>query len=529
MRAVDDAVAAICEASTARWHAGEHERALALVTDPALRASASASASARARVANQAAIFSNMLARFRSGLAYSREAREMGVEAGLPEEACRALIYAGQARVCRGDAEGLILIERARGEAQRGAGQRNETLSLICASHVLLPLGRPREAADAARAGIERAIALGVRDHELVLRSNLGDALIATGNLEEGRRQIELASEGWRALRAGIPSPSDPSEAMLLLARGDIDNALLGFHGLSASTRLDRMEFSHVLSLMSGHALAALSAGHPAEARAVVDAALAAWRSTDDRIMGLPLLAIGAQAGDGDRAAQCVGQLQRIARETGMPFARALARKAAAHVDGRTDGGKAFDGFQDAARECDSIGMVWWAAQATMHAGLSDVEADRGAAALLDARARFESMGADGWRLRCEAALRAAGRRIPSRGAIDARGELTAREMEVLLRLADGLTNRQIGERLFISERTVARHLIQVFSKLGVTSRTAAVHAAREAGLLEGATGGHDRDDARGAPGGGVVVLAAPAAPATRGTRGRGSARQSAT
>jgi DNA-binding CsgD family transcriptional regulator len=47
-----------------------------------------------------------------------------------------------------------------------------------------------------------------------------------------------------------------------------------------------------------------------------------------------------------------------------------------------------------------------------------------------------------------------------------------------------GLRNRDIGERLFISERTVARHLVQINAKLGVTNRTAAVRVAQEMGLL---------------------------------------------
>ncbi|MCU0306890.1 MAG: LuxR C-terminal-related transcriptional regulator [Thermoleophilia bacterium] len=47
-----------------------------------------------------------------------------------------------------------------------------------------------------------------------------------------------------------------------------------------------------------------------------------------------------------------------------------------------------------------------------------------------------------------------------------------------------GLTNREVGERLFISERTVARHVARVFARLGVSTRTAAVHVARERGLI---------------------------------------------
>lgn len=61
---------------------------------------------------------------------------------------------------------------------------------------------------------------------------------------------------------------------------------------------------------------------------------------------------------------------------------------------------------------------------------------------------------------------------------------LSQRELEVLALVSDGLSNGQIGERLFLSQATVKSHLVHVFSKLGVDSRTAAVAAARNAGLL---------------------------------------------
>jgi ATP/maltotriose-dependent transcriptional regulator MalT len=51
---------------------------------------------------------------------------------------------------------------------------------------------------------------------------------------------------------------------------------------------------------------------------------------------------------------------------------------------------------------------------------------------------------------------------------------LTARELEVLLLVADGRTNRQVAGELHLSERTVARHLSTIFTKTGSTSRTAA-------------------------------------------------------
>jgi DNA-binding CsgD family transcriptional regulator len=60
---------------------------------------------------------------------------------------------------------------------------------------------------------------------------------------------------------------------------------------------------------------------------------------------------------------------------------------------------------------------------------------------------------------------------------------LTAREADVLGLVAEGLTNRQIGKRLLISEKTASVHISNLMAKLGVTNRTQAVHVARERGI----------------------------------------------
>jgi DNA-binding NarL/FixJ family response regulator len=61
---------------------------------------------------------------------------------------------------------------------------------------------------------------------------------------------------------------------------------------------------------------------------------------------------------------------------------------------------------------------------------------------------------------------------------------LTVREAEVLSLVADGRSNRDIGRELFLSEATVKSHLVHIFTKLGVGSRTAAVARARELGAI---------------------------------------------
>lgn len=61
---------------------------------------------------------------------------------------------------------------------------------------------------------------------------------------------------------------------------------------------------------------------------------------------------------------------------------------------------------------------------------------------------------------------------------------LSTREIEVLRLVADGATNSDIGSRLHISDATVKSHLVHIYTKLGVSSRTAAVATARDTGIL---------------------------------------------
>ena len=91
---------------------------------------------------------------------------------------------------------------------------------------------------------------------------------------------------------------------------------------------------------------------------------------------------------------------------------------------------------------------------------------------LESARAAFAALGA-----------------VPDRTRVDAQLErapygLSARELEVLRRVAAGETNRAIAAALVLSERTVDRHVSNIFVKLGVSSRAAAAAFAYERGLV---------------------------------------------
>jgi DNA-binding NarL/FixJ family response regulator len=69
-------------------------------------------------------------------------------------------------------------------------------------------------------------------------------------------------------------------------------------------------------------------------------------------------------------------------------------------------------------------------------------------------------------------------------GDPDGAGALTPREREILAMVAEGASNKDIGRRISLTENTVKKYMMGIFTKLGVTSRTAAVVAAQKMGLF---------------------------------------------
>ncbi|MGE5830411.1 MAG: helix-turn-helix domain-containing protein, partial [Micromonosporaceae bacterium] len=81
----------------------------------------------------------------------------------------------------------------------------------------------------------------------------------------------------------------------------------------------------------------------------------------------------------------------------------------------------------------------------------------------------FDRLGALPWYEQTRHELRATGETVGPRTG--AKERLTAQELRIALAVSEGITNREVAERLYISVKTVEYHLSAVFRKLGVTSR----------------------------------------------------------
>jgi DNA-binding CsgD family transcriptional regulator len=82
----------------------------------------------------------------------------------------------------------------------------------------------------------------------------------------------------------------------------------------------------------------------------------------------------------------------------------------------------------------------------------------------------FDALGATRWGHRARLELRTTGETIGAHA--DARDRLTAQELQIAQLAAEGLSNREIGERLFLSHRTIGSHLYRIFPKLEITARS---------------------------------------------------------
>jgi DNA-binding CsgD family transcriptional regulator len=172
---------------------------------------------------------------------------------------------------------------------------------------------------------------------------------------------------------------------------------------------------------------------------------------------------------------------------------RAFATYAAAVLAGRRgEASEAVALVETGDRDLD--GFAWYRHLGRRHAAEAAIGDGWGAPEvwLADALAYFDGNGDDRLASACRALLRRAGAPVPRRRGDQAEHEalralgVTAREAEVLTLLGEGLANRDIGERLFMSPRTVERHVASLVNKAGVARRAELVaFAARLADVPE--------------------------------------------
>jgi DNA-binding CsgD family transcriptional regulator len=177
---------------------------------------------------------------------------------------------------------------------------------------------------------------------------------------------------------------------------------------------------------------------------------------------------IAVAAADLPAAAQAADELEQIAADFDSPLLTAAALSARGRLQfAQGDAEAACATLREALREWQSLDVPYEVATARVLLGQAcrDCGDDESATKSFEtAAAIFDRLGA---------ALDVRVTRDLSQGSALPAG-LTAREAEVLQLVADGQTNKEIAASLFLSERTVARHLSNIFTKIGVTSRTAA-------------------------------------------------------
>jgi len=230
-----------------------------------------------------------------------------------------------------------------------------------------------------------------------------------------------------------------------------------------------------------GMALLRLAQGRFADA---VNAIGGALRASKDRLRRARLLPaaveIALAAGDVADARRSANELREIAAAFGTEVLGAMAAHAEGAVDladGRPDA--ALEPLRRAFRVWHEVGAPYIAARLrVLIARACRALGDRDTAALeLDcARRVFEQLGAAPDLAALDAPAPAGGR--------DAPAGLSPRELEVLRLVAAGKTNKSIAKQLFLSEKTVDRHVSNIFAKTNVASRAAATAFAYQHGLV---------------------------------------------
>jgi DNA-binding CsgD family transcriptional regulator len=393
-----------------------------------------------AHIRMEATAFDSMAA-----VAAGPRALELAAREGLEEVRLDVMISLGLARGHLGDPEAQQSLTQELAAA-RGAGLAIQTIRAYVNAIAVAGEARNHAVVDEL-AG--QALPL-FEESQTAIPHAYVTVLIARSRLDRGRWEEALdgAQRSRRTAHGGGPV-SLAVEGLVLARRGDP----LGHEKLEQALRdLDEVP--------SGwrHGL--------------VRTALAetAWLA-GDRQTGLAHARAGAAGTYADQFARSAGELALWAARCGQPSPVPPRASQPVRLELAGD-------WRGAVRAWRELDAPYEAALAAM---FGDDRASRdalGALHRLGARAAVRAF------TRERATRLGRGLRGPRRTTLDNAAGLTRREQEVLAQVARGLTNAGIAEALSLSERTVAHHVSAILGKLGVTTRTAAVQAARAVGVL---------------------------------------------
>jgi DNA-binding CsgD family transcriptional regulator/tetratricopeptide (TPR) repeat protein len=365
---------------------------------------------------------------------------------------------------------GAVVIDRL---PHLAPAARSDPAMLRLAGNAAMAVGAFQEAAGllaAAAAGLRAQGRLGLLARALVLQAwsavHIADLRAAIPAAEEARR---LAQETRQPL---IMATAQAVQAILAALRGDFEAAE------TAAAQAERicvpMRASAVLAAAQlARGLACLGAGRPADAvahlRRIHDPADPAYHYAVRCYTVGDLAEAAVRSGNRPGIGFFMHEMETAARQTPSPSLHAGLRYTRALL---ATGAQADGLFQSALQSGTSAGPFLRArVQLAYGKWLHQHRRDAAARTPLRAAAEaFDALGVLPWSERARQQLRATGEKSRPR-TTGARDQLSPQELQIAQMAAIGLTNREIGEKLYLSHRTVGSHLYRVFPKLDITSR----------------------------------------------------------
>ncbi|WP_281176511.1 helix-turn-helix transcriptional regulator [Spirillospora albida] len=388
-------------------------------------------------------------------------------------------------------AETGVTLAEVEDAANRSGDHASRLRHAVIKSHFLEGAGRHEEAAAVAAQGATLARKAGVaRTQGTFLCINQAEPLVSLGRWDEAMAVIRHALDQDPAITTRTSLLVLAGE--IALARGDLAdaNACLSRAGEIMNLKMVWRKTQDFFSTLRLQASMALKEGRPA---AALEAALQVIDEPglpDDARYALPVLVLGATAcvEIGPSAADDLHRLEERARGLAVrgPLQEAQAmtfRAEAARARGVLD--RAI--WDAAASAWEALGNPYAHAKAlarAAEAALASGDHDAASARLTSAAALARGLGAVPLGARIADLLRRT--RAPRRTATDPAAPLglTPREFEVLRLVADGRSNRDIAEALFISVKTASVHVSNILAKLDVANRGEAAATAHRLALF---------------------------------------------